>query len=241
MQGVRGRVQGVERRARRPARLHRASPTTTRERSAPNRWRHVAFIEQDAARRTERHALADELRRVQALHRGSVPGRVPDGRALPHRVRHRRGAGGRVQRLRILRGGLPVRSDRPARGRRARLEVHDVLRPAQGRPRARLREGVPDRLDPVRPAGRAARARRGTSRAGAGGGCRRGTALRRRPGRRRGRGRRLLPAARRPRGVRAAARPGGPHPRPRRHLAVRRRGRRVLAAGVAVALLGGRR
>ena len=39
------------------------------------------------------------------------------------------------------------------------LEVHALLRPAQGRPRAGVREGVPDRLDPVRRARRAARAR----------------------------------------------------------------------------------
>ena len=46
--------------------------------------------------------------------------------------------------------GLPVRRDRPARGRRPRLEVHALLRPPQGRQGARLRAGVPDQLDPVR-------------------------------------------------------------------------------------------
>ena len=35
-------------------------------------------------------------------------------------------------------------------GGRPRLEVHALLRPAEGRPRAGVREGVPDRLDPVR-------------------------------------------------------------------------------------------
>ena len=40
------------------------------------------------------------------------------------------------------------------------MEVHDVLRPAARRARARLREGLPDRLHPVRPAGRAAGDRR---------------------------------------------------------------------------------
>ena len=39
------------------------------------------------------------------------------------------------------------------------MEVHALLRPAEGRPRAGVREGVPDRLDPVRRARRAARAR----------------------------------------------------------------------------------
>ena len=47
-----------------------------------------------------------------------------------------------------------------ASGGRPRLEVHALLRPAQGRPRAGVREGLPDELDPVRPARRAARARR---------------------------------------------------------------------------------
>ena len=89
-----------------------------------------------------------------------LPRRLPDRRAVPHRVRHGRRAGGHLQRLRLLRPGLPVRRARPARGRRPRLEVHALLRPAEGRQGARLRAGVPDRLDPVRRARRAARARR---------------------------------------------------------------------------------
>ena len=103
--------------------------------------------------------LADVLRRVQALHARRLPGRLPDRRAVPHRVRHGGRAAGHLQRLRLLRLGLPVRGDRAARGRRPGLEVHAVLRPAARRPGAGLREGVPDRLDPVRPAGRAAGAR----------------------------------------------------------------------------------
>ena len=42
----------------------------------------------------------------------------PTGVAVPHRVRHGGGAGRHLQRLRLLRAGLPVRRDRPARGRR---------------------------------------------------------------------------------------------------------------------------
>ncbi len=49
-------------------------------------------------------------------------------------------------------------------GGRARLEVHALLRPPEGRPRARVREGVPDAVDPVRAARRAARARRRAAR-----------------------------------------------------------------------------
>ena len=124
-------------------------------------WRHVAFIEQPVstvARRCRGRALADGQRRVQALHRVGLPGRVPDRRAVPDRVRHRGGPGRRVQRLRLLRPGLPVRGDRPARGGRAGAQVHAVLRPAGRRDGARLRQGLPDRFHPVRPAGRAARA-----------------------------------------------------------------------------------
>ena len=54
--------------------------------------------------------------------------------------------------------GLPVRRHRPARGRRPRLEVHAVLRPARRRAGAGLRQGLPDRVDPVRRPRRAARA-----------------------------------------------------------------------------------
>ena len=105
-----------------------------------------------------------------------VPRRLPDRRALPHRVRHGRRAAGHLQRLRLLRPRLPVRRAstsatcrarrttllalRSRRGGRSRLEVHALLRPAEGRPRARVREGVSDAVDPVRRRRRAARARR---------------------------------------------------------------------------------
>ena len=47
-----------------------------------------------------------------------LPRRLPDRRAVPHRVRHRGRPGGHLQRLRLLRSGLPVRRHRAARGRR---------------------------------------------------------------------------------------------------------------------------
>ena len=47
---------------------------------------------------------------------------------------------------------VPVRRHQPRPLRRPRREVHALLRPARGRPRAGVREGVPDRLDPVRAA-----------------------------------------------------------------------------------------
>ena len=158
-------------------------------------WRHVAFIEQPrrrpVARRRRPHGDGGRIRWLMATDvckhctaRG-LPGRVPDRRAVPHRVRHRRRPARRLQRLRLLRPGLPVRGDRPARGRRPGVEVHAVLRPARRRAGAGLRQGVPDRLDPVRPARRAARARRPRVDELHAAGRDRGAALRPRPGRRR--------------------------------------------------------
>ncbi len=120
-----------------------------------------------ARRRIDRLPLADELGRVQALHRGGVPRGLPDRRDLLHRVLDRGRAGRRLQRLWVLRDRLPLRRHRaplprPAR-RRRRLQVHPVLRPDAGRAAARLRPGVPDRLDPVRAARGAAGAGRGAS------------------------------------------------------------------------------
>src|SRR3989442_2977322 len=89
------------------------------------------------------------------------------------------------------------------------------LRPPEGRPRARLREGVPDRLDPVRGAGRASRACVAPRRDAAETRRDRCAPLRRESRRRRRRLRRVLPAARRARGLRAATGPGRDDPPPR--------------------------
>src|SRR3954463_13599638 len=45
---------------------------------------------------------------------------------------------------------LLVRGHRPAQGRRPGLQVHDMLRPADRREDARLRDRVPHPVDPVR-------------------------------------------------------------------------------------------
>ena len=147
--------------------------------------------------------LGVHVRRLQALHERGLPGRVPDGRADPHRVRHRDRAARRLQRLRLLHSVVPVRRDRSRPVRRARREVHAVLRPARGRAGAGVREGVPDRLDPVRALRRAGRAGQG-ARGDAGRArdrgrvpVRRGRRAGRRPGRR---PRRVLPAHRVARG-----------------------------------------
>ena len=103
-----------------------------------------------ARRERDRLPLADDVGRLQALHPRGLPGRLPDRFAVPHRVRHRGGAGGHLQRLRLLHPGLPVRGDRPAQGRRPGVEVHAVLRPDRRGHDPGLRAGVPDRVDPVR-------------------------------------------------------------------------------------------
>ena len=58
VQGVRGRVQGVERRPRRTGSTSSACPTTTPASSARDTWRHVAFIEQRRPRRRRRRSRA---------------------------------------------------------------------------------------------------------------------------------------------------------------------------------------
>ena len=158
LQGVRGRVQGVEpdsrgrpRMDRQELRQHRRAE---RELVAARRVHRAGEAAQarrrhrDGGRRPRAAALADGVGRVQALHARGLPRRLPDRLALPHRVRHGRRAGGHLQRLRLLRPGLPVRRHRQARpaalgrrraaraaaareeGGRARLEVHALLRPA---------------------------------------------------------------------------------------------------------------
>ena len=120
LQGVRGRVQGVEPRARGRLRWTGESYDNTSTLGA-NTWRHVAFVEQRRSRcastaraGADGDALADELRRLQALHARRLPRRLPDRLALPHRVRHGRRPGGHLQRLRLLRPRVPVRRARPA-------------------------------------------------------------------------------------------------------------------------------
>ena len=75
-------------------------------------WRHVRFVEVAAGDGRAATGLL-HVRRVQALHERGLPRRVPDRGAHPHRVRDRDRAAGRLQRLRLLRAGVPVRRDRP--------------------------------------------------------------------------------------------------------------------------------
>ena len=130
-------------------------------------WRHVHFIEHmdnaQGARVTEMAPFQSNWLMMSDVCKhcspAPVPGSLPDRRAVPHRVRHGRRAAGHLQRLRLLRAGLPVRRRRGRARRRQGAQMHAVLRPAEGRARAGLRQILPDRLDPVRRIVRPARAR----------------------------------------------------------------------------------
>ena len=148
-----------------PRRVHRAAQTAGRaaERGRGRRPRDARLErpgdgEAEGAERTAFRWLMSSDVCKHCTHAACLDV-CPTGCAVPHRVRHRRGPGGHLQRLRLLRAGLPLRGDRPAQGRRPGVEVHPVLRPARRRSGAGLRQGLPDRLDPVRRAGRAAGAR----------------------------------------------------------------------------------
>jgi ferredoxin len=126
-------------------------------------WRHVAFIEQHRplAGQGVGDSPTDELRwlmssDVQALHPRRLPRRVSDRFVVSHRVWHRRGPTGHLQRVRLLHPGLPLRRDRPAPRGWTSMEVHAVLRPAICGDDPGVRPGVPDAIDPVRAAGRVA-------------------------------------------------------------------------------------
>ena len=259
LQGVRGRVQGVERRPGR-AWASPASPTTTRGALGANSWRHVAFIEQRmplepdgadrscrrrrgrARRRTgcatgrRRPALADELGRLQALHAR----RAASTCARPARCSAPSSARSWCRRTSATAAATawsPARSacstSREGDGRVWKCTLcYDRLKDdlEPACAQACPTESIQfGELDELRERAHERAARRCTRAA-----RRRRAALRRRSRRRRRRLRRLLPAARRARGVRAAARPGGDDARPRRDLARRAGcGRRRSRAAVA--------
>ena len=119
-----------------------------RERSRPVDFAHhdvdlVAAAEAVPAAVRRLRRLGLHVRRLQALHERRLPRRVPDRRARAHGVRDRRAPARRLQRLRLLHPGVPVRRRRPRPGRRPRRQVHALLRPPRGRAGARVREGCP--------------------------------------------------------------------------------------------------
>src|ERR1700721_1841875 len=87
---------------------------------------------------------------LQALRQGGLPRGMPDRR--DHAYRYRLGAGAKrcLQWLRILRGYLSLRRDRPAPDGWTRIQMYILLRPAKGRPYSCVREGVSNAVDSVR-------------------------------------------------------------------------------------------
>ena len=146
-------------------------PTTTPAALGHSTWRHVKFVERGAATGAaadggyrSNTSLGLLVRRLQALRARRLPRGVSDRLDRPHRVRRRLHPARHLQRLRLLRRRLPVRRRRSPARRRPRVQVHVLLRPAESRAAAGVREGVSDAVDPVRRSRRAARAaaRRGS-------------------------------------------------------------------------------
>ena len=110
-------------------------------------WRHVKFVERvhDGV-----PGVGLLIRRLQALRARRVSRSLPHRRDRADRVRRRVRPARCLQRLRLLRRHLSLRRHRSAAGRRARVQVHVLLRPAEGGPAAGVRDGVSDRVDSVR-------------------------------------------------------------------------------------------
>ena len=136
LQGLRGRVQGMERRAARRLRVDRPLVRQhARARALDVAAREVRRADARAGRRRQcrRSDLVGVLvRRLQALRACRLPRGMSDRLDRAHRVRRRLRAARHLQRLRLLRRRLPVRRGRPAARRRPRVQVHVLLRPAEG-------------------------------------------------------------------------------------------------------------
>ena len=164
LQGVRGRLQAVEPAPGRRVHLERQQLRQHRRRCRPRPGgTSSSSSSSTATARGHRRPLADDERRLQALRRRALPGGLPDRRDHLQRVRQRLHPAGHLQRLRAT-ASRPARSASSTRShdRRPRPQVHALLRPPARRPGAGLRQGVPDRVDPVRAGGRAAASGRGS-------------------------------------------------------------------------------
>ena len=92
-----------------------------------NTWRHVSFIEQAVRDDSQTPFQSGWLMMSDVCkhcHNAPCVEACPTGRAVPHRVRHRRGAAGHLQRLRLLRAGLPVRGGGYQPAGRQGAQVH---------------------------------------------------------------------------------------------------------------------
>lgn len=150
----------------RPSRGARPFPVRPGRQAAGGRQFHGQFVRQHrrplrhrlaarplhrAVRREARpRALAVLERFLQALQRRRLPERLPHGRHRPDRPGQRVRPAGRLHRMQVLHSVLPLRRDRAPRGNGHRAQVHVVQRPDTQRPGNRLRQGLPDRIDPVR-------------------------------------------------------------------------------------------
>ena len=236
LQGVRGGVQGVEPDPDVDQGFTGNSYDNTVELGADT-WRHVAFVEQKlAVDVTDGASLVEAAARGEAVDTGVQTYQEADGfrwlmasdvckhcthaaclDVCPTGALFRTEYGTVVVQEDVCNGcgycvpacPFGVIDQREDDGRVWKCTLcYDRL---QGRQGARLRPGLPDQLDPVRRAVRAARARRAPAGPPPAGRAGQGPAV---PGRCRGRDRRrrgVLPAARRTRGLRAAAR-SGRHP-----------------------------
>ena len=152
LQGLPGRLHGVERPARRgrPVRGKLRQPARPRS----------AYLDPDAVHRIReperRPRVADPQGRLHALRGPRLPQGLPGaGRDRPVRQRHRRLHQRELHRLRLLREGLPVRHPAHQRGRPQVVQMHALLRPR------RPSVWNPPASRPVRPA-RSCSARRPT-------------------------------------------------------------------------------
>ena len=178
LQGLRGRVQGVERGARRrlhlerqfvrqhrpPRRLHlaaralpRAGPAEGRPDRRPDDGRDAG---RDAVDRSTRTRFAGSSSPTSA---STARSRAVSSRARPARSCARKSARCSCRttcataaatawsRARL---GVIDRRARAAAQRGRRVQMHLLLRPPKERPHARVRQGLPNRIDPVRSAHR---------------------------------------------------------------------------------------
>ena len=120
-------------------------------------------LEPDPLRRAgggRRPQVAHAQGPVHALRRAGLPGGLPRaGRDRPVRERHRGRQPGAVHRLRLLRDRLPLRRAEVPRVDGKDGQVHALRGPRLGRPRARVHQGLPDGVPPLRNEGRHDRAR----------------------------------------------------------------------------------
>src|SRR5207249_2334395 len=206
-------VQGMEPAAGRERRRGDAERRQLRQHPPPRRHPLAPRPLHRAVQRPVRRPLADDERRVQALRPGGLPGSLSHRRHHPHRVRHGRDPVRRVQRLPGMSRRLSVRRHRHQPGVGHGAEVHPLLSPSQGGPRARVLQGLSDRLDPIRADYGAAAAGAETSGATPRSGHQ-SRSVRRRPEGAARRAQLVLPAGGQARGVRPARKAATADPQP---------------------------